>query len=85
MPEEQPIDRRWPVPDVIDSLLRTTPLADLHALVPRLVRECAVREFVAAPCRSTGGELSEGKGNLIAREGGLVARDALSGVPRRVE
>src|SRR5437867_1682546 len=39
MSAEQPVDKRWPVPDVIDSLLRAALPAELHGLVPRLVVE----------------------------------------------
>ena len=35
--DEQPVNEPWPVPDVIDSLLRTALPVELHALVPRLV------------------------------------------------
>jgi hypothetical protein len=41
---EQPIDDHWRVPEVIDSLLRVALPSELHALVPRLARECAPRE-----------------------------------------
>jgi hypothetical protein len=59
---EELIDKRWPVPDVIDSLLRAALPADLHSLVPCLVREVAVREFVASHVQKRWGELSEGEG-----------------------
>ena len=52
---------------MIDSLLRAALPDDLHALVPRLVRECAAREFVVAHVQKRWGELSEGEGNLVAR------------------
>jgi hypothetical protein len=48
MRSEKPVDDCWPGPDVIDSLLRTALPAELHALVPRLARECAAREFAAS-------------------------------------
>jgi hypothetical protein len=62
-------------------LLRAALPADLHALVRRLARECAARDFVAAHAQKRWGDRSEGEGNLIAREVGIVARDVLSGVP----
>jgi hypothetical protein len=84
MRREQPIDERWPAPDAIDSMLRAALPADLHALVPRFIGEVSARDFVSAHAKKRWGELSEGEGNLIAREVGIRLAQRTQRCPRRV-
>lgn len=63
---------------IIDLLLSTLP-ADMRAAAPELAERVIEHPDVAAHAGKRWGELSEGEGNIIARETGIVARDVVLG------
>lgn len=75
MTAEREFDQDANVRDVIVRLLRSTLPADMRAAAPELAERVLKHPDVAAHAGKRWGELSEGEGNIIAREAGAVARD----------
>jgi hypothetical protein len=77
--EEREIDPRKSVRDVIIDLLLTTLPPEMQAAAPALADRVAEHPDVGPHYWKRWGELSEGEGNVIAREAGVVAHDAMIG------
>ena len=74
MSEEREIDQDATVREVIiDLLLKTLP-PELRVSAPDLADRVIARPDVAPHADKRWGELSEGEGNIVAREAGIVAR-----------
>lgn len=63
---------------VIDLLLKSLP-AELRAAAPDLADRVGEHPSVKPHFGKRWGDLTEGQGNIIAREVGLVARDVIGG------
>jgi len=79
MSKVREIDPDAAVRDVIINLLLTTLPPDMRAAAPELADRVAEHPEVAPYVRKRWGELTEGQGNIVAREAGVVARDVESG------
>ena len=79
MNEEREFDPNAYVRDIIAYLLGSTLPAELATAAPALVDRVAEHPDVACHMGKRWHELSEGEGNIVAREVGLVARDVLIG------
>ena len=64
-----------PVSDVIEALLRRVLPSELHAVIPRLAARVASRPDVRPHAGKRWHRLTEGEGNIVAREVGLVAQE----------
>ena len=82
MTNEHEIDCEATVREVVIDLLLTTLPSELRVSAPDLADRVLERPDVARHARKRWGELSEGEGNIVAREVGLVARDIRIGAVR---
>jgi hypothetical protein len=88
MPPEQDYDPQWPLRRAIEVLLVASLPADVRVLIPGLIDEVTERSDVAPHANKRWGELSEGEGNIVAREVGLVAARVMTAAklaPRRLQ
>jgi len=74
MADEREIDFDAMVRDVIIDLLLTTLPPELRVSAPDLADRVIARPDVAPHANKRWGELSEGEGNIVTREAGIVAR-----------
>jgi len=79
MAAERQFDPDKSVPDVIVDLLLTTLPPELRVSAPDLADRVIERPDVAPHAGKRWGELSEGEGNIVAREVGIVARYVAQG------
>ena len=71
---DEKIDQDATVREVIVDLLLTTLPPELRVSAPDLADRVIARPDVAPHADKRCGELSEGEGNIVAREVGIVAR-----------
>jgi hypothetical protein len=74
MTNERQIDQDATVREVIIDLLLTTLPPELRVSAPDLADRVISRPDVAPHAGKRWGDLSEGEGNIVAREVGIVAR-----------
>jgi hypothetical protein len=68
----------WVRDVVIDLLLKTLPL-ELRAAAPELADRVGEHPSIKRQFGKRWGDLSEGEGNVIAREVGVIARGVIEG------
>jgi hypothetical protein len=68
----------WVRDVVIDLLLKTLPL-ELRAAAPELADRVGEHPSIKRQFGKRWGDLSEGEGNIIAREVGVIARGVIEG------
>jgi hypothetical protein len=79
MTEQAEIDpAKWVRDAIIDLLLATLP-PYLRSAAPELAERVGAHPQVAPHFGKRWGDLSEGQGNVIAREVGVVAHDIVAG------
>ena len=79
MTNESPTNPNEPVRHVIVTLLMTALPPELRAAAPDLAERVGKHPEVAPDFDKEWGAVTEGEGNIIAREVGLVARDVIAG------